>query len=903
MLHTVVILLSLVVAVATKDPVTSSLTCVPAQLGHTAIKASVTNAVLPSNVRLSVIRNSREIAGWYENQKSAAPGYSVNVSRTSNQVTLEVVVNNITGGSWDVFFNVMQDGALLESTQTCKIFVWATPEEIVCSYNLSSAAPMVSCMIRRHFPKITCQWKYRVGRKTNTSNSQTETRVNNYFNTNCSLPLTLTSSSDYNVTLTVTYRGNYSKNPGAPPKITKTILIDEGNISSSNSKRTIANTTQVASTRKDSTMLQTTEVYPIGVREITTTRNYETRTVTPTTPSTTKVKPPTTTTQPAQPNTPETTTPPPSVASDSALTTASSPGIDEGTTAVPLIQSETWKEDEQSTRADTTTDQPSDTTECIEDTSLMPETDIKIDMQLLYNATVMVDEALATGLGNNAMHHWTQLLHILNSLDEASKSAQDEDAIFIELKNIAVYKGKAVGVIDFPPTINTSAILNISWNVYSKIGVALPREASQDLPGLVIDYADPPHYYVIVFKDGANLQLINAKAHNSTVEGKELQNYKIVSEIIFFNITQGEVTVDRPLYLNFTILATTNTQPECVYLDMLPGGLQIGEGNICRVVSRGQYQVTCACEQANKLFAVLVRTTSTENHLILFDWLSIVGSCVCMAFLLVTLIIYIITWRHIKSDHFILNINISVFLIIGNLVFIFGINETGNRVMCTVIAAGLHFLFLVVFFSLLGQGLVYLKSGIKQSNNSIIRHALALAYGCPLIIVTVSIATVVATKSEGFGNTSVCWVSIGSGIFWAFVIPALFTLVINLSVLVMSCCANTKPHRLEIISISVLNSITCLTWALVILYLMYQIQLLQYLYAALNASQGFYMFVFQCILQSRVRAGFVLIKHRYKPNQEDYNSLTWTFSVSNNKSTQQKGGHKESFSKYENQVL
>lgn len=32
-----------------------------------------------------------------------------------------------------------------------------------------------------------------------------------------------------------------------------------------------------------------------------------------------------------------------------------------------------------------------------------------------------------------------------------------------------------------------------------------------------LDYLDPPHYSVIVFKDGAELQLINARAHNSWV--------------------------------------------------------------------------------------------------------------------------------------------------------------------------------------------------------------------------------------------------------------------------------------------------------------------------------------------------------------------------------------------------
>ncbi|XP_059149100.1 adhesion G-protein coupled receptor D1-like [Physella acuta] len=164
---------------------------------------------------------------------------------------------------------------------------------------------------------------------------------------------------------------------------------------------------------------------------------------------------------------------------------------------------------------------------------------------------------------------------------------------------------------------------------------------------------------------------------------------------------------------------------------------------------------------------------------------------------------------------------------------------------CTWIAILLHYLMLVVFFSMLSQGLDLLRSVLVVTSRSIVRTALPLTYGGPLIIVALCLAI---TESHGYGTETYCWLSVENGLYWAFAGPAIFIIILNIVIVVFVLRAmqsahfmNNKPlteRSMSVVrSICVLSPILGLPWLFGILSLTSSHVTFQYLFAITNTIQ------------------------------------------------------------------
>ncbi|XP_059165757.1 adhesion G-protein coupled receptor D1-like [Physella acuta] len=313
-------------------------------------------------------------------------------------------------------------------------------------------------------------------------------------------------------------------------------------------------------------------------------------------------------------------------------------------------------------------------------------------------------------------------------------------------------------------------------------------------------------------------------------------------------------------------LMTNYRNPVCAFLDFSAEESGVWSSEGCHVLYYDQDYVTCECSHTTN-FAVLMSPyidQHTDNYII--NTISIICVSVSIICLLATVLVYAVLWRYVKSDRAVLYVNLSVTLTFGYVVFLAGINQTQNKVMCTVIAAVLHFLFLVVFFSMLGQGLNVLLSVISG----------------PLLIVVITIAV---TKAHGYTTDTYCWLSIESGVFWSFSVPALSIILLNfiivfvvLKVMQTSHFMSNKPlvarTKSVVRSICILSPILGLSWVFGVLSMTDPHVIFQYLFALTNSLQGLLIFICQCLLQQQVRDGARAFIRRYRADKLDSGHTT-----------------------------
>uniref|UniRef100_A0A8C4TAJ2 Adhesion G protein-coupled receptor D1 n=2 Tax=Erpetoichthys calabaricus TaxID=27687 RepID=A0A8C4TAJ2_ERPCA len=184
----------------------------------------------------------------------------------------------------------------------------------------------------------------------------------------------------------------------------------------------------------------------------------------------------------------------------------------------------------------------------------------------------------------------------------------------------------------------------------------------------------------------------------------------------------------------------------------------------------------------------------------------------------------------------------------------------------------LHFFFLSAFAWMLVEGLHLYSMVIKVFGSEESKHIYyyGVGWGAPLVICIVSITS----SLHSYGDVGNCWLSLKTGAIWAFVAPALFVIVVNIGILIAVTriisrisADNYKVHgdanavKLTTKAVAVLLPILGISWIFGVLAVNEQVLAFQYMFAVFNSLQGFFIFLFHCLLNSEVRAAF---KHKTK---------------------------------------
>ncbi|KAA0709864.1 Adhesion G protein-coupled receptor B1 [Triplophysa tibetana] len=275
----------------------------------------------------------------------------------------------------------------------------------------------------------------------------------------------------------------------------------------------------------------------------------------------------------------------------------------------------------------------------------------------------------------------------------------------------------------------------------------------------------------------------------------------------------------------------------------------------------------------------------------------IVGCGVSSLTLLLLLIIYVSVWKYIRSERSVILINFCLSIICSNALILISQTQARNKVMCTVVAALLHFFFLSSFCWVLTEAWQSYMAVTGRLRNRIIRKRfLCLGWGLPALVVAVSVGF---TKAKGYGTVNYCWLSLEGGLLYSFVGPAAAVVLVNMviGILVFNKLVSkdgiTDVKLKERAGASLWSScvvlpLLALTWMSAVLAITdRRSALFEILFTVFDSLEGFVIVMVHCILRREVQEA---VKCRVEDRKDDGNG---------DSGSSQQNGHTQLMSDFE----
>ncbi|KAM6954462.1 adhesion G-protein coupled receptor D1 [Aplochiton taeniatus] len=313
----------------------------------------------------------------------------------------------------------------------------------------------------------------------------------------------------------------------------------------------------------------------------------------------------------------------------------------------------------------------------------------------------------------------------------------------------------------------------------------------------------------------------------------------------------------------------------CAFLDYSSKeGVWSNEGCV-RSAGNLTYSV-CLCNHLTN-FAILMQVVPiklTNAHQVALSTIGYIGCSISIFCLTITLVTFAIlsSVSTIRNQRYHIHANLSFAILVAEILLLISARFDPGTLPCKVMAVLLHFFFLSAFAWMLVEGLHLYSMVIKVFGSEGSKHYYyyAIGWGSPLVICVVSMTSAL----DSYGEVDNCWLSLKNGAIWAFVAPALFVIMVNIGILISVTriisrisAENYKVHgdanavKLTAKAVAVLLPILGISWIFGVLALNTHSLLFLYMFAVFNSLQGFFVFLFHCLLNSEVRAAF---KHKTK---------------------------------------
>ncbi|XP_070189458.1 mucin-22-like isoform X2 [Littorina saxatilis] len=460
----------------------------------------------------------------------------------------------------------------------------------------------------------------------------------------------------------------------------------------------------------------------------------------------------------------------------------------------------------------------------------------------------------------------SKALSLVNAVDRMGKASSRtfNSSVLqrppIKSKKIVLQVGRSNGSDIMFPIPNQPQNYYPEWVTAAKNSAFLSKEAFDQNVGEV-------RYSAVIYTNLSNV-FSGQLDRNLTGQSK----LSINSPILALSLELDDVTISTPVRLTFDHITSHFSQTSCQFLNVEASTGGIWSSNGCRVTESNSTMTVCECDHLTN-FAVLMSPYKPAKTVAdVLNIFSIVGCSISIFCLILTLTIYFILWRHVKSDRSVLLVHLCVVLVIAYVTFLAGVNRIEHKIVCTVVAAFLHYLWLVVFFLMLCEGIdIFITVVIVFPTESVIGWLLLMAYGVPVLIVGVTMGV---TNLEGYGGTDFCWLSPEDGLLWTFVGPALAALMVNfvfvvfviralLSVKVMIRKDKREQTKSVVKAICVMTPILGLSWIFGAMSVNDDTMVFQILFVVFNSLQGLMIFVLHCLLSKQVREGMQDKQRRY----------------------------------------
>ncbi|KFO95397.1 Brain-specific angiogenesis inhibitor 1, partial [Calypte anna] len=355
------------------------------------------------------------------------------------------------------------------------------------------------------------------------------------------------------------------------------------------------------------------------------------------------------------------------------------------------------------------------------------------------------------------------------------------------------------------------------------------------------------------------------------------------SKVISVTVKPLPRSLLTPLEIEFSHLYNGTTNQTCILWDETDGSSDGGcvpassRQHLCSAVD--STKVMCDCVQLDLVVLVVNLSWQCNMEKVLVPSVTLIVGCgVSSLTLLLLIIIYVSVWRYIRSERSVILINFCLSIISSNALILIGQTQTRNKVICTLVAAFLHFFFLSSFCWVLTEAWQSYMAVTGRLRNRIIRKRfLCLGWGLPALVVAISVGF---TKAKGYGTVNYCWLSLEGGLLYAFVGPAAAVVLVNMviGILVFNKLVSkdgiTDKKLKERAGASLWSScvvlpLLALTWMSAVLAITdRRSALFQILFAVFDSLEGFVIVMVHCILRREVQDA---VKCRVVDRQEEGN--------------------------------
>ncbi|XP_073993795.1 latrophilin Cirl-like isoform X2 [Rhodnius prolixus] len=365
------------------------------------------------------------------------------------------------------------------------------------------------------------------------------------------------------------------------------------------------------------------------------------------------------------------------------------------------------------------------------------------------------------------------------------------------------------------------------------------------------------------------------------------------SKVISASLGQGRhIQLSYPVTICLKHIRTENvTNPTCVFWDYTMSSWS-EEG--CRKESTNATHTICVCDHLTN-FAVLMDVQQTylppahELALQIITYIGCIVSIICLILAIATFHLF----RGLKSDRTTIHKNLCGCLLIAEILFLAGIGQTDQAIICAVVAGLLHFFFLCAFAWMFLEGfqLYVMLIEVFEAEKSRVRWYYLFGYGAPLVIVSVS--SLVDPLS--YGTDRYCWLRADNFFIFSFVGPVIAVILANLVFLSMAIYMMCRHANASVAMKSkeqsrlasarggedvrlhlkfqsklawlrgaiVLVFLLGLTWTFGLLYLNRESVIMAYVFTVLNTLQGLFIFVFHCVQNDKVQKEYRKIVRRH----------------------------------------
>uniref|UniRef100_A0A8C0YZL2 Adhesion G protein-coupled receptor E2 n=1 Tax=Canis lupus familiaris TaxID=9615 RepID=A0A8C0YZL2_CANLF len=341
----------------------------------------------------------------------------------------------------------------------------------------------------------------------------------------------------------------------------------------------------------------------------------------------------------------------------------------------------------------------------------------------------------------------------------------------------------------------------------------------------------------------------------------------VISAFMSNKVTQNLSSPVTFIFSHHSVTAGPTQKVFCVFWEHSQDGSGHWSTRGCTMVNSRDTSTTCQCTHLSS-FAVLMAHYDVQEDDPVLAVITYMGLSLSLLCLLLAALTFLLC-KAIQNTSTSLHLQLSICLFLAHLLFLIAIDQTKIKMLCSIIAGALHYLYLASFTWMLLEALhLFLTARnlkvINYSSVSMLMKKLMfpVGYGVPAVIVAIS----AASRPHLYGTPTRCWLHTDKGFIWTFLGPICTIFSINLAFFLMTFWIVKKNLSSLNRDVSTLRNTRMLTfkataqlfilgctWCLGVLQVGPAAHIMAYLFTIINSLQGVFIFLVYCLLSHQVR--------------------------------------------------